>query len=206
MAHIYIVDDEPDVCESLQLLLESHGHRVVTTGKGEDVESYVASLEPDLVILDVLLEGMDGMAVLQQLVENPDTAPTPVILVSAIGQKRKIIEGLEKGAVDYIPKPFHNEVLLARVDAALLHRPLEDTRKRNETLAALPQTASTVAREMCSPLYQILNCLNLIEEQHGEEMGSAVGRLHSARKCANSIMESLTTLSGGDQEEGGSGM
>lgn len=205
MAHIYIVDDEPDVCESLTLLLEAHGHRVVSTRQGKDVLSYVRSLKPELVILDILLPDVDGMKLLEGLAEDPDTAAIPVILISALGQKRKIIEGLEKGAIDYVPKPWHQEVLLARVDAALMRKQLDKARRRNRSLSALPETAGTVAREMAGPVMQIINCLNELEAQHGDEMGQARARLEHARESAQSIMNSLNQLGGWEPHPGGKG-
>lgn len=128
-AHILVVDDEPDLLELVQYNLAAAGHDVTCVGSGEEALAAVGSVQPDLVILDVLLPGMDGLDVCKMLKGDAKTSAIPIVMLTARGEEADVVTGLEVGADDYLTKPFSPRELLARVKAALRRRtnPVHDT-------------------------------------------------------------------------------
>ena len=118
-AHILVVDDEPDLLELVQYNLAAAGHDVTCVGSGEEALAAVGSLRPDLVILDVLLPGMDGLDVCEALKGDAQTSIIPIVMLTARGEEADVVTGLEVGADDYLTKPFSPRELLARIKAAL---------------------------------------------------------------------------------------
>lgn len=114
--HILVVDDDALLRRSLALQLEQAGYRTSTAATAEDALALAQRDRPDLILLDVGLPGMDGLAAVQQLRRIGDI---PVIFVTARRRELDTILGLELGADDYITKPFNPDVLLARVKAVL---------------------------------------------------------------------------------------
>ena len=116
---ILAVDDEEDILELLRVNLTREGFAAVCAASGEEALK-VARLEmPDLILLDLLLPGMDGLEVARRLKKDASTKEIPVIMVTAKGEEADIVAGLEVGAEDYITKPFSRKVLIARVRAVL---------------------------------------------------------------------------------------
>ena len=119
-AKILIVEDDPIIRTVLEMSLHGAGFRhFESVGRGDDAVRQPASSRPDLVLLDLMLPGLDGLSVARRLRENPDLADTRIIMVTAKTEEHDIVRGLEAGADDYIPKPFSREILLARVRAVL---------------------------------------------------------------------------------------
>ena len=118
-AHILVVDDEPDLLELVQYNLVQTGYDVTCVGSGEEALAAVGSSRPDLVVLDVLLSGMDGLDVCKKLKGDAQTSAIPIVMLTARGDEADVVTGLEVGADDYLSKPFSPRVLLARVKAAL---------------------------------------------------------------------------------------
>ena len=116
---ILVVEDEAPIQELLQFNLERKKYRVKVVGSGEQALTVVDRYMPDLILLDIMLPGADGLEVCKQLKANPKTAPIPVIMLTALSEEADIVTGLELGADDYVTKPFSPSVLLARVKAAL---------------------------------------------------------------------------------------
>lgn len=113
---ILAIDDSPDLLRILQVCLEREKYRVFTAGNGREGLQRIYSVQPDLVILDVMMPGMDGWEVLSRLREMSDV---PVIMLTAKGREVDIVRGLGLGADDYITKPFGTAELVARVRALL---------------------------------------------------------------------------------------
>lgn len=113
---ILVVDDDLGISEMVAILLESEGYSAITCANGAKVLTLFRSTHPDLVLLDVMLPGLDGVAVCRQLRAESDV---PIIMMSAKTDSVDVIAGLEAGADDYVTKPFDNSVLLARVKARL---------------------------------------------------------------------------------------
>lgn len=116
---ILAVDDEEHILELLVYNLESNGFRVLTAESGEEGLEILKKEAVDLVLLDIMLPGIDGMEMLKRIRKNPDTAELPVIMLTAKSEEINKVLGLEVGADDYISKPFGIYELVARVKAVL---------------------------------------------------------------------------------------
>jgi len=116
---ILVVDDEEDILELIRYNLEKDGYQVFTAQTGETALETVKSEIPDLVLLDLMLPGVDGIEVCRQINSNSATRHIPVIMLTAKSEQMDVVIGLEIGADDYITKPFSPRVLLARVKAML---------------------------------------------------------------------------------------
>lgn len=119
LASIILVEDEQDLLELLRYNLEREGYAVRTAATGEDGLKLIRRDPPDLVLLDLMLPGMDGLEVCRTLRAREATANVPVIMLTARGEETDIVRGLELGADDYITKPFSPRVLLARIKTVL---------------------------------------------------------------------------------------
>jgi two-component system phosphate regulon response regulator PhoB len=116
---ILIVDDEKDILELIGYNLEREGYKILKALSGEEALRSSRLEKPDLILLDLMLPGIDGLEVLKKLKKDPKTANIPTVLLTAKGEEADIVTGLELGADDYITKPFSPRVLLARIRAAL---------------------------------------------------------------------------------------
>ncbi len=121
MSTILIVEDEPDIAELVAHTLTRAGYRTVLAASGPDALAQVRRAPPALVILDLMLPGLDGLAVCQAIRADPTTAAVPILILTARAQESDRVAGLELGADDYVTKPFSPRELAARV-AALLRR------------------------------------------------------------------------------------
>jgi DNA-binding response OmpR family regulator len=121
VSRILVVEDSADIAELLRHSLERAGHAVETIASGRDALLRVRERAPDLVILDIMLPGMDGLQVCQALRADAATAAIPIIMLTARTEEADRVRGLEIGADDYVSKPFSPKELIARV-AALLRR------------------------------------------------------------------------------------
>jgi len=116
---ILIVDDEKDIIEFLQYNFDKEGYQVYTARNGEKGRELAIKVKPDLIILDIMMPGMDGVELCKELREIPDFEDTLIIFLTARGEDYSQIAGFEVGADDYITKPVRPRVLLARVKALL---------------------------------------------------------------------------------------
>lgn len=119
MAVILVVDDEEPIQELLKFNLEKEGYQVITADDGPEALKTIEEKHPDLVVLDVMLPGMNGLEVCKQLRMNLKFGDLPVIMLTAKGEEIDKVLGLEIGADDYITKPFSPRELLARIRARL---------------------------------------------------------------------------------------
>lgn len=119
--NILIVDDEEDVLELVRYNFAKEGYGTITATSGEDALTKVMTKKPDIVILDLMLPGIDGLSVCKKLKNSSITENIPIIMLTAKGEEADIVTGLELGADDYITKPFSPKVLIARV-RRILHR------------------------------------------------------------------------------------
>ena len=117
MAHekILVVEDDEDILELIEYNLAKEGYLVRKVMSGEEALALERREKPDLVILDLMLPGLDGLEVCRRLRGNPESSNVPIIMVTAKGEESDIVTGLELGADDYVVKPFSPRVLIARI-------------------------------------------------------------------------------------------
>jgi DNA-binding response OmpR family regulator len=119
MSHILVVEDDADIAGLIAHYLEKAGHRVERLSSGSDVLPRLRKQPADLVILDLMLPGLDGLVVCQAMRADPATEQIPIIMLTARGEESDRVSGLELGADDYVTKPFSPKELSARVTALL---------------------------------------------------------------------------------------
>jgi len=122
---ILVVDDEEDILELVDYNLTKAGFRVSCVASGGEAVKAARTMVPDLVVLDLMLPGLDGLEVCTLLKNDPKTKDAAVIMLTARGEEADIVRGLELGADDYVTKPFSPRILLARVQAVLRRREAE---------------------------------------------------------------------------------
>lgn len=132
MAVILIVDDEEPIQELLKFNLEKEGYEVLLADDGPTALKIIEEKRPDLVILDVMLPGMNGLEVCNQLRQNSNVREIPVIMLTAKAEEIDKVLGLELGADDYLTKPFSPRELLARIRARL--RRIKPQTEENEMI------------------------------------------------------------------------
>ncbi len=116
---VLIVDDEEDILELLRYILAREGFLVKSATTGEEAVRLSLQEMPDLIVMDIILPGMDGLEATKEIKRNPKTAGVPVLMLSAKAEDSDIVVGLELGADDYVTKPFSPSVLLARIKTLL---------------------------------------------------------------------------------------
>ncbi len=116
---VLVVEDEEDIRSLVSYTLRKEGYQVADVASGEEALASAESRPPDLVLLDLMLPGVDGLTVCRRLRSRPPTAGTAIVMLTAKGEEADIVAGLNAGANDYITKPFSRNVLIARVRAAL---------------------------------------------------------------------------------------
>lgn len=127
--HILVIEDEEDILAVIHYNLAREGYRVTSRTTGEEGLQEARETSPDLVVLDLMLPGIDGMEVCRRLRKDPFTARIPVMMLTAKGEEADIVCGLETGADDYLTKPFSQKVLSARIKTILRRREQEKGEK-----------------------------------------------------------------------------
>lgn len=115
MKHVMLVEDEPNITESLRFILERAGFEVSSESNGADALERIFSSPPDALILDVMLPGLDGFDVLRRIREHPELGKLPVLMLTAKGQREDRKTALDAGANRFITKPFSNAEVVAAV-------------------------------------------------------------------------------------------
>ncbi len=119
MPRILVIDDDPAISELVAINLEMAGFEVSQANDGQKGQAMAFQMQPDLIMLDLMLPRVDGFTICQRLRKDERTADTPILMLTALGQTQNKVEGLNAGADDYLVKPFEIEEMLARVRALL---------------------------------------------------------------------------------------
>jgi len=188
MDHVLIVDDDAAIRSLLTRYLEEHDYRVTTAADGREMRRALASATPDLIVLDLMLPGEDGLTLYRSL--NPK-ARIPVIMLTALDEAADRVMGLELGADDYVPKPFEPRELLARIKSVLrrarrLPPNLAPEAVRHYRFAGW--RVDVVARELVGPTDVVISL-------SGSELRLLKGFLDHPRKVLS--REQLATLAYG---------
>lgn len=118
-AKILVIDDEKDVLEVLRLVLSRSGYEVLASSSGMEGLAQAQADRPDLILLDIMMQRMDGWEVLRALKSDAETREIPVVILSARVEPKDKIRGLQEGAVDYVTKPFAVREILEKVGLIL---------------------------------------------------------------------------------------
>jgi two-component system phosphate regulon response regulator PhoB len=145
---VLVVEDEADILDVIQHNLKRAGYEVITAENGTDGLRRVRDSAPDLVVLDLMLPGMDGLDVCRRIKEDVLTRATPILIVSARGEESDVVVGLELGADDYLAKPFSPRELVARARAVLRRGPLREERGAGERITRDGVVIDTVRHEL----------------------------------------------------------
>lgn len=124
---ILLIEDEEDIADLIKLQAELAGYKVVVETDGLNGFRAVEREHPDIIILDIMLPGMNGLDVCRKIKNNPELKYIPIILISAKSEELDVVLGLELGADDYVTKPFSPKVLFSRVKAVLRRLQESDT-------------------------------------------------------------------------------
>jgi two-component system phosphate regulon response regulator PhoB len=127
MPKILLAEDEKQIADMISFKLTNAGHQVVRAQDGEEACNLAARELPDLILLDAMMPSLSGFEVLRRLKADPKLRGIPVIMVTAKGHERDVLNGLRGGAVDYIVKPFSLKELSARVELVLRREPPSTT-------------------------------------------------------------------------------
>jgi two-component system alkaline phosphatase synthesis response regulator PhoP len=130
---ILVVDDEEDILDLIRYNLEKEGYEVTTVLSGEEALDAARKNSPDMILLDLMLPGVDGLQVCKVVKYDPALMHIPIIMLTAKGEEADIVTGLELGADDYITKPFAPRVLLARIRAVLRREQKDETPQENRS-------------------------------------------------------------------------
>ena len=145
--NILVVEDDLDIRELISFNLQNEGHQVFEAKDGEAGIDKAREKLPDLILLDLMLPGIQGLDVCRIIKSDQETKETPIIMVTALGQEEDIVKGLETGADDYITKPFSIKVLIARVNA-VLKRSIEVGKDKSKDILINGINIKTRSREV----------------------------------------------------------
>ena len=148
---ILIVDDTPTNLDILQTRLAVHGYEILTAADGEEGLAKAMAEQPDLILLDVMMPKLDGLEVCRRLKADPSLPFMPIILVTARGDSKDVVAGLEAGGDEYLAKPVDQAALVARVKSMLRIKALHDTTRE---LAARLEAQSAQLAELNRTLEQ----------------------------------------------------
>jgi two-component system response regulator RpaA len=182
MAKIVIVDDDPSILELVKVNLELLNHQIFSAPDGETGYALIQQHQPEMVVLDVMMPGVDGYTVAQRIRKNAAIQNTPILMLTALGVVEDKVKGFDAGADDYLVKPFEIPELLVRVRALLRrYAPGPGANMTNEILnigdiTLIPENLEVKIRDTKAKLtpteFEIINCL---VQNHGQAI--SLGKL-----------------------------
>jgi len=200
---VLVVDDEEKNRRIIKDLLEATGHRVLEAEDGEQALRIVAQSPPDVVLLDIMMPGIDGFEVCRRLKKNPQTAPIPVLIVTALSERSDRLRGMEEGANDFILKPIDTRDVILRVRNAVYSKHLHDRVQENyEQLRELESLRDNlthmIVHYMRQPITVIIGYLQVLlmkSEQITGKLKVIVDRAAAAANTLNEMVSSLLDVS-----------
>jgi two-component system alkaline phosphatase synthesis response regulator PhoP len=177
MKKILVVDDEPDIVDLVSRQLHKEGFRVLAGADADDALRLARLERPDLIILDLMLPGMDGLSVCRILKEDPRTRTIPIIMLTAKAEDNDRIVGLEMGADDYVTKPFNLKEVTARVKSVLRRtegRPPEPETFKIDTLTVdFPRRSVTIGKKHIDLTAKEFDLLTLLIKSGGRVLSKS---------------------------------
>lgn len=181
MKKILVIDDAEFILESTSTLLKFEGYEVFTAPDGEEGVAAAKEHQPDLILCDISMPKLDGYGVLDQLRSNPETETTPFIFLTAFTEKSNMRTGMEKGADDFLVKPYTRDELIAAINAQWnkhsliekkVHEKVEEV-GRNVTYA-LPHEFRTVLNEVIGSAKYLNNASEVVESEEIQELSDDI--------------------------------
>ncbi len=203
-AAILVVDDNPTNLRVFLEQLEQAGFRTLVAPSGERALKQIERLQPDLILLDVLMPGIDGFETCVRLKENAHTRDIPVIFMTALSDTVDKVKGFEVGGVDYITKPFHTEEVIARITTHLTIRRLQQQlQQQNEELRALnankDKFLSVISHDLRSPFSSLRGLIQFttanIDGWDKDQIDKILGLLTNSTDNLYALIENLLTWS-----------
>ena len=182
---IVVIEDEPDIVEVVSYNPKREGYNVMSVDRGDEGINLIRNQSPSVVILDLMLPGMDGLSVCQQLKSDPLVRDIPVIIISAKGEESDIVIGLELGADDYLTKPFSPRELLARVKAVLRRSPVKKNQSRERIV--IQNLVIDVSRHEVRVNNEVIN-LTATEFKILHQLASQPGRAFTREQLLNRVV------------------
>jgi signal transduction histidine kinase len=204
---ILAVDDNPRNLQLITSLLSQKGYKVVVANSGENALKYLMLKKPDLILLDIMMPGMSGYEVCEEIVKRPDLKGIPVIFLTAKSELNDIVAGFRIGAVDYITKPFRSEEAIARIETQLeLRRIRKELEQKNEiitqeserlrlAIAEKDRYFSILAHDLRAPLAGFQATTELLENNfHSlspDEAIQFISTMADSARQLNKLLENL---------------
>lgn len=184
---ILLIEDEQDIADLVKINLEAVDYKVVAAYDG--LEGFLAAEreKPDIIVLDIMLPGMNGLDVCRKLKNHPDLMSIPIIMISAKSEELDIVLGLELGADDYVTKPFSPKVLISRIKAVLRRRaePKKETKtfsfgkftldadsyqlRKGTKLIPLTLSEFGILKRLVTNQGKVMTRNSLLDDLHGDE-------------------------------------
>ena len=195
---VLVVEDDAELREILQVEFELEGLTALTATNGSEAVTAARELNPDLILMDIMMPVMDGIEATKIVKSNEETKHIPIIMLTASGNRDDIVAGLEAGAIDYITKPFFMPELKARLRSVLQHKVMydelkriQDTLIRKERLQTIKELTETFQGSINGPLTVILGRIHLLKKKNGTIAGED---LEALEKAADKIKEIVNHL------------
>ena len=197
---LLVVDDEPSNVDVLRDLLEALDYRTVGAGSGDAALALARERQPDLVLLDIMMPGTDGLEVCRRLKADPATASIPVIFVTALADAEERARAIEAGGDDFLTKPFSRPVLIARIRSLLRMKAAQDGltesyRRLRELEALKDDLTRMVVHDLRSPLTGILGNLEMVLDGDAGPLAAEQRRLlDDARERGDDLLRMVDNL------------
>lgn len=193
IGRILVVDDSPEARSILCRLLAFEGFETYEAENGQRALSAIPEWSPDLVLLDVMMPQMDGLTTLEHIRQTHPASSLPVIMVTALGSTHDVVDGLERGANDYITKPPQFEILAARVRTQLRLKHLEDQRRKTieqmrELNAMKDKFLQIAAHDLRNPLNNIIVGTEMVRRIVGDQVEEDLKHVLSSMRTAGQMM------------------
>jgi signal transduction histidine kinase len=195
---VLVVDDIAENQQVVGVILDQDGYDAAFASDGQEALDLLKVLQPDIILLDISMPGMDGFEVCRRIKSNPATAFIPVIFLTAHNEISRVVEGFQNGAVDYIVKPFNSLELLARIHTHVsLARARTTLQKQNTLLqemnTEISELISIAAHELKNPLQGLLLSLDmsasLLKKNNPRAVETQIEKMHSISKRMLEIIE-----------------
>ena len=207
---ILVIDDEPAIRIGLAATLSRRGYAVMTAMNGDDGYLKAKQTPPDLIISDVMMPDLDGLAMKEQMSADPQLAHIPFIFLTARTGSEDRVSGIRSGADDYITKPFVTEELIARIEALLRRVKTEQERAGEQAKQAAQEQMEKLRREVLqnfnhelrTPLGNVMMSLDMVVNRKfatPEEQGEFIRIAHSSADRLESLLSDIILLSDIDQ-------